>query len=203
MQYLDPSEYVSFGLTAETSDDLVTAASAMIDSSCQRASLGVTQYVERLRFRRGNSVQLTHTPLAAVIGSTSPLVNVRVRMRSGCADPYNPLAFEAAVFSAGGQWIDLDTAHIDTTPDGVLQFQTNALGTAMAEAEVTYTAGFKDVPVPVKVACAQIVRNAQATPALNVRRQSIDSMQMEYFSGSLLDADVLRLLQPYVAVRVG
>lgn len=47
------------------------------------------------------------------------------------------------------------------------------------------------------------VRNAQATPALTVRRQAVDSVQMEYFSGTLLDADVLRLLQPYVAERVG
>ena len=73
----------------------------------------------------------------------------------------------------------------------------------MAEAEVTYTAGYTGVPLPVKVACAQIVRNAEATPALNVRRQSIDSLQMEYFSGSLLDADVMRLLQPFVSERVG
>ncbi len=203
MQYLDPSEYVSFGLTAETSDDLVTAASAMIDSFCQRPSLGVTQYVERLRCGRGKAVQLSNTPLAIASGNTSPLIGVRVRFRAGCADQYAPLAFEAAVFAAGNQWMVQDPATIDVAPDGSLLFAPNTLGYAIAEAEVTYTAGFADIPVPVKVACAQIVRNAQATPALNVRRQSIDSMQMEYFSGSLLDADVQRLLKPYVSERVG
>lgn len=73
----------------------------------------------------------------------------------------------------------------------------------MAEAAITYTAGYAVIPVPVKVACAQIVRNAQATPALTVKQQKIDTLQLEYFSGTLLDADVLRLLQPYVAERMG
>ena len=203
MQYLDPSEYLSFGLTAETSDDLVTAACAMIDSFCKRRSLCVTQYVEKLRFSRARGVQLSNAPLAPTTENASPLVSVRVRMRGGCADAYAPLAYEASIFGAGGQWMAVDVASIDTAPDGTLHFQGSVLGYALAEAEVTYTAGFTDIPMPVKVACAQIGRNAQATPALNVRRQSIDSLQMEYFSGSLLDADVQRLLQPYVSERVG
>ena len=70
---------------------------------------------------------------------------------------------------------------------------------------MTYTAGFATIvpATPVKVACAQLVRNAQAMPALNVRRQSMDSMQMEYFSNTLLDADVQRLLLPYQSQRMG
>ncbi len=203
MQYLDPSEYVSFGLTTETGDDLVTAASALIDGFCRRPSLGVTQYVERLRFARGNSVQLSYAPAAGASAGASPLVAVRVRMRRPAPDAYAPLAFEANVFFAGCTWTSVDVSTIDIAPDGVLGFQPNLLGPRLSEAEVTYTAGFVDVPVPVKVACAQIVRNAQAMPALNVRRQAIDSMQMEYFSGSLLDADVQRLLRPYISERMG
>ena len=45
-----------------------------------------------------------------------------------------------------------------------------------------------------EVCCAQIVRNAQATPALNVRASGIDRMRMEYFSDSLLDESVRKLL---------
>jgi hypothetical protein len=55
----------------------------------------------------------------------------------------------------------------------------------------------------VKVACAQIVRNAQATPALNVRQTKVDTMQMEYFSGALLDEETKRLLRPFMAIRLG
>ncbi len=205
MQYLDPSEYVPFGLSAETSDSLVTAASAMIDSFCKRPTLGVQQYVQRMRVRRGNTVQLSNTPLTAASIGTTPLVSVRVHMREGCADPYAPLAWEAAVFftGTGSQWTDLVPSTVDASADGVLRFPHNVLGGAVAEAEVTYTAGYTDIPVPVKIACAQIVRNAQSTPALTVRRQAIDSLQLEYFSGSLLDADVQRLLRPYVSGKVG
>ena len=80
MQYLDASEYVPFGLSDGTGDDLVTAASALIDSFCRRPSLGITEYVERLRFARGRSVQLSNTPLASATGTSSPLVMVRARV---------------------------------------------------------------------------------------------------------------------------
>ena len=203
MQYLDPSEYVSFGLSAETSDALVTAASAMIDSVCKRLTLAVTQYVECISVRRHGTLQLSFGPLAALAPATSAIVDIRVRMRKPSADLFSPLAYELAVFSTAGTWTDLDPSQVFVSPDGLLHFQPSLLTGAVAEAAVTYTAGYADVPVPVKIACAQIVRNAQATPALNVRRQTVDSLQMEYFSGTLLDADVLRLLQPYVAERVG
>ena len=55
----------------------------------------------------------------------------------------------------------------------------------------------------IKSACAQIVRNAQSTPALNARSSKIDTMQMQYFSSSLLDDTVKVWLRPYVATRVG
>jgi len=47
------------------------------------------------------------------------------------------------------------------------------------------------------------VRNAQATPALNASRTRIDTMQMQYFSSSLLDETVKAWLRPYVANRLG
>ena len=55
----------------------------------------------------------------------------------------------------------------------------------------------------IKTACAQIVRNAQATPALNVRAETIDRMHLEYFSERLVDESVRSLLAPYVAQKVG
>ncbi len=59
------------------------------------------------------------------------------------------------------------------------------------------------MPDTVKVACAQIVKNAQATPAMNVRSSRMDTLQMQYFSGSLIDPQVQTLLRPYVAERLG
>lgn len=205
MQYLDASEYVPFGLSDDTADDLVTAASALIDSFCRRSSLGITQYVERLRFARRGSVQLSNTPLASVDGVASPLVLVRTRTGKHrmCEETMYPFVEDASAFFSPGDWVSIAVSTLDIGPDGVLHFQPNLLGAVYCETEVTYTAGFAVIPPPVKVACAQIVRNAQAMPALNVRRQSMDSMQMEYFSNTLLDADVQRLLLPYQSQRMG
>ena len=36
MGYLLPSEYVEYGLAAETTDDWVTMASALIEAQCRR-----------------------------------------------------------------------------------------------------------------------------------------------------------------------
>jgi hypothetical protein len=59
------------------------------------------------------------------------------------------------------------------------------------------------MPPAIKIACAQIVKNAQATPAMNVKGSKMDTLQMQYFSGSLIDANVQKLLAPYVAQRIG
>ena len=52
----------------------------------------------------------------------------------------------------------------------------NAVGLGYSEIDLVYTAGLITIPDAVKVACAQIVRNAQATPALNVRSGKLDRM---------------------------
>jgi hypothetical protein len=59
------------------------------------------------------------------------------------------------------------------------------------------------IPPALLVACAQIVKNAQSTPGLNVKQSKMDTMQMEYFSGSLIDPQVEMLLTPYVVQRLG
>ena len=110
----------------------------------------------------------------------------------------------ATAFGLPGTWSDLDPTSVDFHAEsGELTLPANVLGLAFSEVEVTYTAGLATLPDTIKVACAQIVRNAQATPALNVRSGRLDQMQLEYFSESLLDETVRSLLAPYVAQKVG
>jgi len=76
-------------------------------------------------------------------------------------------------------------------------------GMPFNEVEITYTAGLDPIAEPVKHACAALIRNAQATPALNVRLSKLDQMQLEYFSNSIVDDTVRQLLEHYVARKVG
>jgi len=81
MGYLDPTEYVEYGLTAETTDDWVTMASALIEAHCRRPSLLVTQYVERMRLTaESQAVRLSYLPLTPLGTATTPLVGVRAGM---------------------------------------------------------------------------------------------------------------------------
>lgn len=207
MGYLLPAEYVQYGLTAETADDWVTTASALMDTYCRRPTLMVAQYVERMRLTTGSqTVRLSYRPLAAAAGATSPLVSVQVRYgrprRGELQDPYREQV--AWAFGVPGSWSALDVATVDVNQAAAeLTFPANFLGLNYNEVEVTYTSGVVTVPDAVKVACVQIVKNAQATPAMNVKSSRMDTMQMQYFSGSLIDAQVQALLRPYLAERLG
>jgi hypothetical protein len=79
----------------------------------------------------------------------------------------------------------------------------SVFGLPYNEVLVTYTAGLTAIGADVMSACAQIVRNAQSTPALNASKTKIDTMQMQYFSSSLVDETVQAWLNPYVANRLG
>jgi hypothetical protein len=114
------------------------------------------------------------------------------------------LAEIALVYALPGTWVDLNVSSFDYFAEtGEVSWLGNPLGLAFDEIELTYTAGFAQVPDPVKFACAQLVRNAQATPALNVRAGTLNSMHLEYFSDTLIDSTVQGLLAPYVAQKVG
>jgi hypothetical protein len=207
MGYLLPTEYVQYGLTAETTDDWVTMASALMEAYCRRPSLLVTQYVERMRLTAGvQTVRLSYRPLTAAVGAVSALVSVQVRYgrprRGELPDPVREQI--AWAFSVPGSWNALDVTTVDvnqTTAE--LTFPRSFLGLDYNEVEVTYTSGVVTIPDSVKVACVQIVKNAQATPAMNVKSSKMDTVQMQYFSGSLIDPQVQMLLKPYIAERLG
>ena len=110
----------------------------------------------------------------------------------------------AAAFRLPGTWTDLNPADLEAgSGTGEITLPLNALGWGFSEIEVTYTAGLDPIPAAVKVACAQLVKNAQAMPALNVRQGFLDRMRLEYFADALLDQSVRALLAPYVAQKVG
>lgn len=203
MNYLSATEYESHGLDASTAQAWVTSASALIDAHCRRATLGISQYTERLRIASGtNTGRVSFLPLAALDPATSPIVTLRARY--GVSHNLEDMFTEVAqAFALPGAWVELDSSQVDYRAEtGEITLAANALGLPYSEIEVTYTAGFAEIPEPVKSACAQIVRNAQATPALNVRSGTLDRMQLEYFSDSLLDATVREMLAAYVAVRL-
>ena len=207
MAYLQPADYQNYGLPAGTTADWVTAATSLINSFCRRPDLNITQYTERLRVPTGSqTVRLTYLPLAPLGAATSPLVSMQGRYakprRGEVID--EPLFQLAWAFSLPGQWTDIDIHSVDLDPaTGELTLPWNILGLPYNEVAVTYTAGLAVIGDDIKSACAQIVRNAQATPALNASRTRIDTMQIEYFSSSLLDATVQAWLRPYVAGRLG
>lgn len=207
MAYLQPADYQNYGLPAGTTADWITAATALINSFCRRPDLNVIQYTERLRLTSGSqTVMLSYLPLAPLGTATTPIVSIEGRYakpRRGEL-PLSPLMEIAWAFSLPGQWTSIDPSTVDyDTATGELMLPHSVLGLPYNEVAVTYTAGLATIGDDVKTACAQIVRNAQSTPALNASKTKIDTMQMQYFSSSLVDETVQAWLRPYVANRLG
>lgn len=208
MTYLDASEYEAYGLDATTPAALVAAASSLIDAHCRRATLGVAQYEERLRIPPDrNTLRLTYLPLVAVAPATTPMVSAQGRY---CIPRRGEWHFDdlrldvALMFGLPGVWTAIDVTAIDYFANtGELTLPLNIVGLWFSEVDVVYTAGFSVIPDPAKFACAQIVRNAQATPALNVKASHLDRMVMQYFQDGLIDEAVTSMLAPYVAQKVG
>ncbi len=207
MAYLQPADYANYGLPDGTSADWITAASALINNYCRRPDLNLVSYTERLRLtRESQSVRLTYLPLAPLAGATTPIVSIEGRYgkprRGEMAE--GPMFEMVWAFSLPGQWTAIDPGSVDCDCNtGELVLPCNVAGLPYNELMVTYTAGLAAIGDDVKSACAQLVRNAQATPALNASRTKIDTMQMQYFSSSLLDETVKAWLRPYVANRLG
>jgi hypothetical protein len=209
MNYLAAEEYEIYGIEAGTPASWVAAASALIDAHCRRATLAATQYTERLRLSQGaNSVQLTYLPLFTAAGKNSPIEAAKARYatpRKGEGLTTWDMAHDvAAAFALPGSWVEIDVSRMDCFADtGEVSWMANPLGLQFQEIEIQYCAGLEAIPDAVKFACAQIVRNAQATPALNVRASTLNSMHLEYFADTLVDSSVKAMLAPYVAQKVG
>lgn len=161
MGYLLPSDYEAYGLAAGTADELVTMASALMEAHCRRPTLMAASYTERVRLTAGSqTAHLSYGPLLA-----GALTAVRVRYGQARRGDYEGPSFGmevAAAFGLPGTWTTVDVSTVDVYAAGrEIGFTSNLLGLPYNEAEVTYTAGFVTVPDRVKVACAQVVKNAR------------------------------------------
>lgn len=206
MNYLSPSEYQLYGVDPTTEPALVGSASSLIDAHCRRATLTIAQYEERIRMTPDrNTIRLTYLPLAPLPPASSPIISGRGRYtipRRG-EWPFDDLRLDVALtFGMPGTWNAIDPAAVDfDLQTGELTLPLNVVGLWFSEVDLVYTAGFSVVPDAVKYACAQIVRNAQATPAVNVKTGHMDRLRMDYFAPDLLDDTVRSLLAPYVAQK--
>lgn len=199
MSYLDASEYEQYGLDPAVPDAWVEMASTMIDAHCRRATLNVAQYTERVRVAPGaRTVRLSFVPVAS-------LVSARGRFAQPRRGEANEFAMDiASAMGIPGTWTAIDPATLDCFADtGEVSVISTMLGFTFDELEITYTAGFSTLPEAVKHASAQIVRNAGATPALNVKATVMDGLRVQYFRDSLVDGSVREMLAPYVAQKVG
>lgn len=202
--YLSSAEFPAYGLADSTDPALVRVGSDLVDAFCQRASLLVAQYTERNRLPHGCPVtRATFTPLAIAQGAQGPFLQVRARHGIPRGPNAMTLAEMLAPFGGPPAWVDLDVNSIEYhASTGEIWLPAGVFGVPYSEVELTYSAGYAEVPEAAKLACAQIIRNLESHPAANVKSAQLDRLQLDYFAGSLLDEDTRRLLAPFVAVRL-
>ena len=208
MNYLADTEYQTYGLESGYASNpgfpppaLSSTLIAIGPRSGSRSSLNAFASFPAATFSGSPTF-----PLAIPSGGTTPLVSGRARYgvpRRGDDLTMWEMASEFAMtFGLPGTWIDLDVTNFDFfAPTGEVSWLPNPLGMYFDEMELAYNAGFNTIPDPIKFACAQLVRNAQAMPALNVREGTLNAMHFAYFADTLLDSTVQTLLAPFVAQK--
>jgi hypothetical protein len=209
--YLPPTSYEAYGLEPETADELVTLASALMEAWCHRPSLFANQYTERVRLIANmQTFRLSFGPLlpGALISGRVRYARPRRGEEENLMQQRDGFFIQqiATAFGLPGTWTDLDVTTLDLYPgprEVTLPSTFLGAGLGYNEVELTYTAGFVTVPTQVMAACAQIVKNAQAIPALNVKSSRLDTLEMQYFSNELIDPGVQLMLSPYRAERLG
>src|SRR5215472_15930995 len=138
MNYLNDSEYQSYGLEPDTPESWVSAASSIINAHCNRPTLWEQQFTERIRLvPNRNVLRLTYLPLSG----TSPLLSGRARYgvpRRGDDLTMWEMTTEFAItFGLPGTWIDLDVSNFDYFPDnGEVSWLPNPLGVYFDEMEL-------------------------------------------------------------------
>ena len=161
MAYLQPTQYTSYGLAPDVTDDWITMATALINAHCRRPDLNPVQYTERLRLVEGSqTARLSYLPLMPVSPATSPLLSIQARYaRPRRGQMVYPIQEEVLwAFSLPGAWTTIDPATVDFVTDtGELTFPLNIMGLPYNEVAVIYTAGLATIPDAVLCACAQIV----------------------------------------------
>ena len=209
MVYLSRGEYGQvWGCWTRRARRRWARASASIEAHCRRPSLGVAQYVERKKLTAGSlTARLTYLPLSADAGGNGPVVMVQARYampRRGELNGNDLASDVARAFGLPGQWSTLQPGNYEVVAEtGEFLVYPSLLGLSFNEVEVTYNAGLLTIPDAVKFACVQMVRNAQAMPALTVKRSKVERLEMEYFGASLIDESVKSLLAPYRAELLG
>src|SRR4051812_37532233 len=104
MNYLDPSEFKTYGLEATTPTSWIAAASALMDAHCRRETLGLQEYTERIRLNGRGTLRLTYLPLSGAEGAL-PLLAMRVRYGVPRRGEENDLACDMGrAFGLTGAW---------------------------------------------------------------------------------------------------
>ena len=119
MGYLLPAEYEAYSLEAETADEWVTMASALMEAHCRRPTLLAAQYTERMRLTAGSQTgRLSYGPLLP-----GALISARVRYgrgRHGDMTEASLAGMEiATAFGLPGSWSELDVTYLCSQPAGV------------------------------------------------------------------------------------
>ncbi len=188
-----------YGLEDSTDPALIRVASDLVDAFCQRDSLLVTQVFERNRLPDGVPItRASVTPLAIVAPATTPFISVRARhgIQRG-AGGEGALAEMLAPFGGPPAWVDLAPSQVEyNAATGELWLPAGIFGAPYTDVELTYTAGYAQVPEAAKLACAQIIRNVESHPAANVRGVRLDSMRLDYAIIPLTNTNFHVILSP-------
>lgn len=200
--YITPMECsTAYGITGVL-EGQIRFAMDLINSACNRVSLWIETYEERAQLPTDRyQSQLVHRPVTEIIQARGRYGYSRRDRRTANQSNYDFIA-ATALFGNPPGFVPIDVNQIDIYgPTGEFWLPTGVFLVGFTEVEITYLAGYEQIPSRVKAATANVVNNICTRGASN-RSEFTIGRSRERFSregNAYIDDTTLSMLTPYIS----
>ena len=196
--YVTPSELASkLGFSA--TEQQIRFAMSLLNGHCNRRTFWPSEYKERLTLPSDRlEARVSYTPVIKLIDAKGRYGYGRRDKRTMNMINYDYVA-ALAVFGNPPRFTNIDVNQISFyEATGEMWFPTGLFLIGFSEVEVTYVAGFVEIPARIKSALAMIV-NSVCTKGIGDRTSySVGRVSRTFATPSFIDHDVEMLLEPLV-----
>ena len=196
--YATPAELSSM-LGFSATEAQIRFAMSLIHGHCNRRTFWPAEYQERLTLPGDRlEARVSYTPVLQILTAKGRYAYGRRDRRTMNQVNYDYIA-ALAVFGSPPRYVEIDVNQISLYgPTGEVWFPTGLFLVGYNEVEITYLAGFQDIPSRLKTAVCNIVNSVCTKGVADRTSYSIGRVSRTFSRPSFIDEDTEMLLEPFV-----
>ncbi len=192
---LELSQQLGFNAT----EAQIRFAMSLIHGHCNRKTFWPAEYTERLTLPGDRlEARLSINPVIQILTAKGRYAYGRRDRRTMNQVNYDYIA-ALAVFGSPPRYVEIDVTQISLyPPTGEVWFPTGLFLVGYNEVEISYLAGFQDIPSRLKTAVVMLVNNICLKGSGDRTSYSVGRVSRTFASPSFFDKDLIDLLEPFV-----